>query len=250
MDRRAPPLPQVALSSLRFRAVAAFALLALQSFVFTAETTVFGPKIYRRGTGGPVTITHTFRVANALHRFTLRVENHDVTSAVIGVNGQTVLGPSMFKGDGLLASPIALHEGDNTIAVEVRSQPDSWLSVTIVAEMLPTVTALTPAQLTVEAGGTGTLAVNIQNPDLKAPTRVALTSSNPSVVLVPREVDIPAGATQGTRRSRQKSHVHATTRFLDGGSHCGRKIKQVVCLRTEHDIDAGRYLLGDGQLAQ
>ena len=91
--------------------------------------------------------------------------NHGVTSAVISLNGQTILAPDDFtkvdrdryeKNDGsksgdrdddhdrdndhdgdddhavpVLERPVTLRNGDNQISVELRSKPGTWLTVEI-----------------------------------------------------------------------------------------------------------------------
>src|SRR5947207_1798318 len=58
---------------------------------FSADLIVFGPQTYQRGTGEPVTVTSTFSITGPLDHYTLRVVNRGVTSAVISLNGRTVL---------------------------------------------------------------------------------------------------------------------------------------------------------------
>ena len=61
-----------------------------------AETIVFGPQTYTRGTGRPVAVRKTFPVTQPSGKYTLRVTNRGVTSAVVTLNGRVVLDPDDF----------------------------------------------------------------------------------------------------------------------------------------------------------
>jgi len=65
----------------------------------------------------------------------------------------------------------------------------------------PTVTALEPAQLTVAAGGSGSLTVRIQNPDPSSATHVAVSSGDAAVVCTGRRRS-PRWRDRGTRSDR------------------------------------------------
>src|SRR4051794_24123857 len=80
------------------RAATLSVALSLACSVAAADTIVYGPQTYTRGTGQPLTVTNTFRVASASGTYTLRVTNHGVTSAAISLNGQSVLAPGDFTG--------------------------------------------------------------------------------------------------------------------------------------------------------
>src|SRR5437762_1861435 len=166
------------LRRLRLLAVLGFALLPAVS-VSTSEVVVFGPQTYVRDTGAPITVPNTFHIDHSSGTFTLRLWNHGVTSAVISVNGQVVLGPADFKGgekDGaLLERAVAVTAGSNVIAVELRSKPGSSVVVEIVGVRIPTLSDLKPSQLTIAAGGTASLAIVLQNPDSLSDMHVALT---------------------------------------------------------------------------
>ncbi len=136
-------------------ALALVSLLALSATVgLGADAVVFGPERYTRATGQPVAVTKTFQVANATRTFALRLTNHGVTSAVISVNERSVLAPDDFKGsntaNATLTRAVTLVTGQNTLVVELRGQPGTWLSIEIVAtnvDVTPPVitTAITPA---------------------------------------------------------------------------------------------------------
>ncbi|PYP38778.1 MAG: hypothetical protein DMD48_08660, partial [Gemmatimonadetes bacterium] len=80
-------------------------LLLLVPAVSLAGTfTVFG-ETYQRGTGAPVTVTRSFSALNLSTTYTLRIDNGGlpsgqfcrVSSAVVGLNGVEVVGPSDFN---------------------------------------------------------------------------------------------------------------------------------------------------------
>src|SRR5687767_760031 len=80
---------RLAYRPIRMLACVLVALSAISSFA--AEVTVFGPQTYSRGRGRPVAVKKTFRVPAPSGRYTLRVRNEGVTSAVIRLNGRRVL---------------------------------------------------------------------------------------------------------------------------------------------------------------
>src|SRR5690348_11440163 len=75
-------------------------LLSAQSWAGTWNA--FGPKVYVRPTGSPVTVTDTFSVQNAATQYTLHLQNGGlqddtndfVSSTVITVNGIVVVAPN------------------------------------------------------------------------------------------------------------------------------------------------------------
>jgi hypothetical protein len=215
----------------QLRVLAVLWFVALPTIAgFSVEVLVFGPETYVRGTGEPVTVTKTFPIENSSGTFTLRVHNHGVTSAVIAVNRRRVLSPEDFKTTGrserestdnktekgkaekgddrgdkekdrenddfvpFLERPVHLRAGTNEIAVELRSKPGTWLSVEIVGAYVPTVSDLDPEELTMAVGDTASLTVSIQNPDSLRAMHVTLASGNTTVVSVPAEVVLAAGA--------------------------------------------------------
>jgi len=100
------------------------------------QTTVFGPEVYTRDTGKPQKIVKSFSVKSPVPPFTLVVNNGEgkrgrVTSAVIEINGVQVLGPEEFnKQIDEITVPVKL-EKQNEIAVEIRGEPGTFLTVTI-----------------------------------------------------------------------------------------------------------------------
>ena len=106
------------------------------------QAPVFGPEKYIRETGKPQKITKTFSVQNIEGEFTLNVQNGEgkrgrVSSAVIELNGVRVVGPNEFnKQVDLITKPISLEQ-QNEISVEVRSEPGTWIIVTILGAGAP-----------------------------------------------------------------------------------------------------------------
>ena len=64
--------------------------------VVAADLVVFGPQTYTRGVDRPVEVKKTFPVSRPSGQFMLRVVNHGVTSAIITLNGRTILEPKDF----------------------------------------------------------------------------------------------------------------------------------------------------------
>lgn len=116
------------------RALAVVSLIVwLTTVASTADTIVFGPQTFQRGDGQPVKATRTFAVPDPSGPFELRVANQGVASAVISLNGATVLGPSDFNANVTsLVRSVQLRAGPNQLAVELRSSPRSSLTLQIV----------------------------------------------------------------------------------------------------------------------
>jgi hypothetical protein len=106
---------QIAISGAGFGAMAAVVKLG-------AEVAVFGPQTYKLKKGKPVAVTTTFRVKKLSDMYTLRVVNQGVTSAGIGVNGTTILGPT-DELPAFLERVMTLRAGTNAIAVELHGLP-------------------------------------------------------------------------------------------------------------------------------
>lgn len=102
------------------------------------ETPVFGPKTYTRTTGKPRPVVDTFAVANPAGDFTLIVRNgkedgtQRVTSAVILLNGQLIVGPQEFNPKVAVIRKAVSLQAQNTLSVEVRGKPGSLITVSIV----------------------------------------------------------------------------------------------------------------------
>ena len=102
-------------------------------------STVYGPKKFSRGTGKPVVVPDTFSVqsvANPYHLIVLNGENgrNRVSSAILKINGKEILRESDFDQQvDKLERDIAL-QNSNSISVELRSAPGSFITVSITSE--------------------------------------------------------------------------------------------------------------------
>jgi len=118
-----------------------FFTLAFIPLAYSA-TTVFGPEVYTRSTGKPQKIVKSFSVNKGQVPFAVSIKNGEskrgkVTSAVIEINGVQVLGPEEFdKQIDEIKLPIKLDE-QNKIAVEVRGEPGTYITVTILGSSIP-----------------------------------------------------------------------------------------------------------------
>lgn len=110
-------------------------------FIGTAsavEVTLLGPKEYLRGKGEPDVYTNTFPGMEGEGKLIIKNGDesgkHRISSAVILVNGQQVLGPDDFNQNIYhIEAPVSLAE-NNSISVELRSKPGSYLTVQIIQE--------------------------------------------------------------------------------------------------------------------
>jgi hypothetical protein len=130
--------------------VALITLFYVPSWAGTWNT--FGPKVYKRPTGSPVTVTDTFTVGNPNTTYTLHLQNGGlqddvsdfVSSTVITVNGVVVVAPNdVNQQTTTLNKAVQLQAGTNTIAVEVHGKPGGQLAVSIIGtdNDLPTIQA-------------------------------------------------------------------------------------------------------------
>ena len=105
-----------------------------------AAIAAFGPKDYVRSTGAPVTVSDTFSIANpgtALLHITnggASGQYERVSSAVITLNGVTVVSPGEFSQQVGLIDKLVPLAGVNTLTVELRSKPDSGLTLAIIVD--------------------------------------------------------------------------------------------------------------------
>jgi RHS repeat-associated protein len=93
--------------------------------------TVFGPQTLTRTTGSPNVFTFSF-ISPAVSPYLLHIDNHGVTSAVVTLNGVEILGPSDFQHDeAILERSVILRPASNSLRVELRSKPGTYLSIRI-----------------------------------------------------------------------------------------------------------------------
>jgi hypothetical protein len=137
-----------ALAKRAHTAAAIFLLFAAQS-AFAGTFRAFGPAMYTRETSTPQEQHVSFAVRNPAAPYRLHVENALVASAVVKVNGVTVFSPNDFNAAkaAVLEASVALANV-NDLSVELRSNPGSTLTVTVLGEDndLPTITgSVSPA---------------------------------------------------------------------------------------------------------
>jgi hypothetical protein len=106
---------------------------------FAGTFTAFGPQVYVRGTGSPVTVTNTFTVLNPNTQYTLRVHNGGlvdaptdlVSSTVVTVNGTVIVAPNDLNQNVVeVDRPVTLL-ATNQIDVQVRGAPGGSLAIDI-----------------------------------------------------------------------------------------------------------------------
>ncbi|MHB8832979.1 MAG: PKD domain-containing protein [Desulfobacteria bacterium] len=127
----------------RFGSVVVLGLLLLPAVaVFAADMVtvpLFPGEVFYRDTGAPFAVTRTFTVPATEGTFVLRLVNGDgatdnlVSSAVVRVNGAALVsGKDLNQHVYTLERPVTnLVKGQNTLEVEVRSVPSSYITVTI-----------------------------------------------------------------------------------------------------------------------
>ncbi len=110
----------------------------------SSDVTVFGPKTYIRTTGTPQSVLDSFAVSDNTADFTLVVQNgkedgtQRVTSAVILLNDQLILGPADFKKKVDVIRQAVSLQAENTLSVEVRGDSGTFITISIVGVQLNT----------------------------------------------------------------------------------------------------------------
>ena len=126
-------------------AISLFWVLAAQAS--WAELLVFGPQIYTRSTEKPQKIVKTFSVQNPGKKFTLSVQGVELSpgkmaGTVIELNGVQVVGPNEFSKDVTTVRKAVKLQKQNKIAVEVQSEPGTWVGVSILGPERPSVKSM------------------------------------------------------------------------------------------------------------
>jgi len=114
-----------------------FSLPAL-TLAAASQATVFGPKTYTRTAGRPNSFQENFTASNISSSFTLIVQNGDggenrTNGGRIILNGVEVVGPNDFNQLDSIRKSVTLL-ASNTITVELRSQPGSFITISIVRD--------------------------------------------------------------------------------------------------------------------
>ncbi len=128
-------------------AVCLFMFLICFSLEAWAGPLVWGPKKYVRETGAPVTVTETFAIEKPTGKFYLYIENggsvrkpgekpfrepvNQASSAYIKLNGIEVVSPQDLNQNVYNISKDITLQANNTIEVEVRGKPESYITVEI-----------------------------------------------------------------------------------------------------------------------
>ncbi len=119
----------------------------------TVTVPLFPGEVFHRDTGQPTAVVRSFSVPATEGTFLLRLVNGDgatdnlVSSAVVRVNGVALVsGKDLNQHVSTLERPVSnLVKGRNTLEVEVRSVPSSYITVTIEGTYLLGVRITDPA---------------------------------------------------------------------------------------------------------
>ena len=120
-----PALGLRAVGSALLLSVLALAPAALAS---EANLTRFGPEIYQLVQGKPTTYSATFRAIDGPAKLVL--QDDGIGNAWIKINGNSVVEPKDFSGNGEVVLPLNLSK-ENTIEVSVRGRPIGTLGVRV-----------------------------------------------------------------------------------------------------------------------
>lgn len=100
----------------------------------------FGPQVYVRQTGTPVTVTNTFSILNPNTQYTLRVTNggladdtlDKVASTTISLNGVVIVAPNDLNETVTVVNKPVTLQLINTLDVQVRGKPGGGLAVEVI----------------------------------------------------------------------------------------------------------------------
>ncbi len=173
-----------------------------QISAFANPIVVFGPQKFERSTGKPIQEVVNFSVQNPNGAYTLRIDNGGlagnclrVSSAVVLLNGVKVLGPKDFNQGVQVIEQAVTLQADNELIVEVRSLPDSCLTLQImgdgvnaapVADAGPDQTVLVNDPVTLDGSGSSDVDGDIltfQWTIIQQPSGSSATLSNPTAVM-------------------------------------------------------------------
>ncbi|MBS3906372.1 MAG: M23 family metallopeptidase [Syntrophaceae bacterium] len=106
---------------------------------FAAQVTLFGPNQYSRSTGKPNVYSGTFPGIAGQGKLIIKngdtSGNNRVSSALIFVNGNQILGPNSFNQQIYnIEVPLSIAQ-NNSISVELRSKPGSYLILEVTEEV-------------------------------------------------------------------------------------------------------------------
>ncbi len=145
-------------------------LLVVSSSALGVEVSLLGPLQYDRTTGAPNIYSKSFRGVEG--KGTLIIRNGDanggnrITSAGVFINDVTVFNPDDFKKKAdVLTAEVNLAES-NTIKVELRGAPGTYISVEIIQDIDPPVVTIQATPASVILGNTAELAWTSENADI------------------------------------------------------------------------------------
>jgi RHS repeat-associated protein len=130
-----------------------FSTLFISQLFAQSSVTVFGPRVFERSTGQPVTVVVNFSVgADAISPFVMHLMNgkangdNRVSSATIKLNGTQIFSPSDFNQQVYQIDRSVTLTGNNILEVRLASKPGSYLTLNITANSVaaPVITIYTP----------------------------------------------------------------------------------------------------------
>jgi hypothetical protein len=137
------------------------------------EVTMFGPKQYLRTTGAPDVYTDSFSAIEGEAQLIVKNGDWDgsnritdaISSASVVVNGQQIFGPDDFNQQVyLLETSINVAE-DNSISVELASNPGSYLTIEVIQDVPPPTVTISAVPEAIHINETSTLSWSSTNAD-------------------------------------------------------------------------------------
>ena len=162
------------------------------STTFAVEVIVFGPNQYLRTTGAPNVFTDTFSAIPKEGKLIINNGDEDgnyrISSAKVFLNGKQLFGTKDFNQQVYnLEASVNLFE-NNSISVELRSKPGSYLTIEVIQEVYPPYVDLIADPATIKTGESSTLSWASTNADycIIEPD-IGTVSANGSTIVSPAE---------------------------------------------------------------
>lgn len=152
-----------------FLALFPFLLSGFVQPLFAQENIIFGPAVFKRSKGKPITEKITFTSPTSGTDFVMKIHNWDnqgkqrTSSGDVALNGVQIAGPSDFNQSVEWIERTISINATNEISVKLASPPGSFITITIVGQGLGPTVSISASPETIQAGESSTLSWSSSN---------------------------------------------------------------------------------------
>ena len=152
-----------------FLALFPFLLSGFVQPLFAQENVVFGPALYERSTGKPITEKIAFTSPTSGADFMMKIHNgddqgnHRVSSGAVTLNGIQIAGSSDFNQSVEWIERTVSINTTNEISVNLASPPGSFITITIVGAGSGPSVSISASSETIQTGESSTLSWSSSN---------------------------------------------------------------------------------------